>query len=111
MHKLISPLWTLLFILITSLALQAQTRIEVSTDPVGGSGGATHYHYLFENERFITPRVEVSFSADGQGQFRFTRKEGDEIVNDLKVSAAVVSQVRALLDELRFLESTEGYQY
>jgi len=111
MHKLISPLWVLFFILLSGLVLQAQTRIEVSTDPVSSGGGAAQYHYLFENERFVTPRIEVSFSADGQGQFRFTRKEGGEIVNDLKVSTPVVSQVRALLDELRFLESTESYQH
>lgn len=111
MRKIISLVWTLFFILLSSLTLHAQTRIEVSTDPVASSSSAVLYRYLFENDRFITPRVEVTFGDDGRGQFSFTRKEEGEIVNPLKVSAAVVSQVRALLDDLRFLESTEGYQH
>jgi hypothetical protein len=106
-----SPVWALFFILLGSLALQAQTRIEVSTDPVGGASPGVQYRYLFENERFLTPRIEVAFGADGRGQFRFTRKGSEEVVNELKISPVILGQVRTLLAELRFLESAEDYQH
>lgn len=116
MNKFTSLGWILCFAFIISLPLQAQTRVEVSTGPTGETSAATtQYRYLFENDRFLTTRVELMFGADGRGQFRFTRKEGqregEEVVNDLKVSPFVLGQVRSLLNELNFLESEENYQH
>jgi hypothetical protein len=110
MRKFVFPVRMLFFIVACGHALSAQTRIEVSTAPAG-EATATQYRYLFESERFITSRVEVVFGANGRGQFRFMRKESEEIVNELKISDGIVAQVRAWLDELRFLGSTENYQY
>lgn len=101
----------LLLIFAGSHVLWAQTRIEVSNTAASGETSSVRYRYLFENEKFTTPLQEVVFGADGRGQFRFKRKEGGEIVNPLTVSTALVAQVQGLLDELRFLESTEDYQF
>jgi hypothetical protein len=110
MHTFLSALLTSLVLLTGSLPLKAQTRIEVSIDGAGGMGEA-HYRYVFENERFTTPRIEVVFGEDGVGKFRFQRKDSPEIINELKISAALLAQVRALFNELRFLDSAEDYQY
>jgi hypothetical protein len=73
--------------------------------------GTTQYYYLFENERFTTPLVEVGFDSQGHGKFRFQRKDAQEIVNELSVSPALVNQIKSLFDELNFLQSNEEYQY
>lgn len=69
------------------------------------------YHYKFENERFTTPLQELEFDGSGRGQFRFKKKEGEEIVNDLTVSSPVLSQIQSLLSQLNFLASQENYQH
>jgi len=112
MCKLVPSVFTLILICICHLSLRAQTRVELSnTGSSREAAAAARYRYLFENERFTTPRQEVEFGADGRGQFSFKRKDGEEIVNKLEVSPALVAQVQGLFDELRFLESTEDYQY
>jgi hypothetical protein len=107
-------LLTLLCLLALTLSARAQTKIEFVGDHKGGATG-TSYRYLFENDRFTTPFLEVEFDAEGKGQFRFRKKDGgqpgEEVVNKLAVSPAVVRQVQAALDELQFLESSEDYQF
>ncbi len=91
---------------------RAQTPVEfVRTNASAAESSTVRYRYLFENERFTTPVQEIEFDGSGKGKFRFKRKEGDEIVNKLEVSGAVLSQVKSLFDELNFLESTEEYQH
>ena len=102
---------TILSVFVCGWTLQAQTRIAVSNTGLGSETSSARYRYLFENEKFTTPRQEVVFGADGRGEFRFKRKDGEEIVNPLAVSATLVAQVQGLLDELRFLDSAEDYQY
>ncbi|HZS07969.1 MAG TPA: hypothetical protein VFD58_24255 [Blastocatellia bacterium] len=112
MHRLLQAALTFSFILIFGLSLQAQTRIETSTAGQGASSsGGTTYRYLFENDRFTTPRQEIEFDETGRGKFSFKKKDGDEIVNKLEVSKELVAQVNSILDELNFLNSTEDYQY
>jgi hypothetical protein len=91
----------------------SQTTIEIGQSRNGGERGAApvQYHYLFENQRFTVPIQEVEFDGDGQGKFRFKRKDGEEIVNQLSVSSTVLSQIQSLFDELNFLASTENYQH
>jgi hypothetical protein len=100
-----------IFFLVPHLTSQAQPRIEVVRANGVGEAASTRYRYLFENERFTTPLQEVEFDGSGRGQFRFQRKGSDEIVNKLAVSAAVVTQVQALFDELNFLSGNEEYQH
>lgn len=76
-----------------------------------GKTDAVRYHYLFENERFTTPLQEVEFNGQGEGTFRFERKDSDEIVNKLTVSSSLLSQIQILFDGLNFLSSNEDYQH
>lgn len=104
-----------LCLLILNFALHAQTRIEFTNVQKGDGAASTSYRYVFENDRFTTPFQEVVFGADGKGEFRFRKKEGgqlgEEIANKLTLSPAVVRQAQALLDELNFLTRDEDYQY
>lgn len=81
---------------------------QAKTKPVAEG---TRFSYVFENDRFTTPRVEVEFNQQGTGKFRFVRKDGQDIENDLQVTAALAGQVQSLFNELRFLDSQEDYQY
>jgi hypothetical protein len=101
----------LLALLFVSSVAQAQTRISVTNYDGGEKRAAVRYRYLFENERFTTPLQEVEFDSEGHGQFRFKRKNGEEIVNKLEVSAPVLSQVQSLFEEMNFLSSNEEYQH
>ena len=70
-----------------------------------------HYTYVFENERFTTPLIEVDFDDSGRGKYHFRKKDGQDITNDLNVSTSVVSQLRGLFGEANFLGSEEDYQH
>src|SRR5262245_15169962 len=92
----------------------SQTTIELDqalTGPARGAASGAHYHYLFENPRFTTPVQELEFDGSGQGNFRFKRKDSDEVVNKLTVSPEVLSQIQLLLDDMNFLASDEDYQH
>jgi hypothetical protein len=95
----------------SSAATQSsQNRMTESRVTREDDSGA-RYRYLFENDRFTTPRMEVEFDASGKGHFRFTRKGEPEIDNQLSVSSALVTRVQGLLSGLNFLGSTEDYQF
>ncbi len=87
---------------------------QIALDRVGGrlaSAGAVQYQYQFENDRFTTPYLEILLDSQGQGRFRFRRKDGDEITNEITVSQSVISEIQSLFDQIRFLDSNEEYQY
>lgn len=94
-----------------TLTLFAQTQLIVSSDKKTDTSADTKFHYLFENEKFTTPRIELEFGADGKGEFRFKKKESEEIANKLEVTTMVLGQISALLAELNYLESSENYQH
>ncbi len=100
-------------LLISSLALtlHAQTQLIVSSDKKSDASTDTKFHYLFENEKFTTPRIELEFDANGKGEFRFKKKESEEISNKLEVTTMVLGQISALLAELNYLDSSESYQH
>ncbi|HEX4947060.1 MAG TPA: hypothetical protein VFZ34_10365 [Blastocatellia bacterium] len=99
-----------LLIALFALTLHAQPLIVVNSDKSVSSAG-TKYHYLFENEKFTTPRIELEFGGDGKGEFRFKKKDSEEIANKLQVTPTVLEQINALLTELSFLDSSENYQH
>lgn len=103
----------LLFILFvfTTASLQAQIQLVSTGDHKSERSGDTTYHYLFENEKFTTPRIELEFGGDGKGSFRFKKKDSDEIANPLQVTPTVLEQINSLLAEVNFLESSENYQH
>ena len=82
--------------------------LEASRDP---DANLTQYQYTFVNERFTIPRIEVEFDGTGAGQYLFKKKDADEIVNKMTVSAALLKQIQSLFNELNFLDSTEDYQH
>src|SRR4029453_4433084 len=77
----VKMLLLILTVLASSLACQAlpiqnaaaQSKMTESRVTREDDSGA-RYRYLFENDRFTTPRMEVEFDAKGKGHFRFTRK-------------------------------------
>lgn len=82
--------------------------LETGRDP---DANLTQYQYVFVNERFTIPRIEVEFDGTGTGQYLFKKKDADEITNKMTVSASLLNQIQTLLSELNFLESTEDYQH
>ena len=94
-----------------SLALHAQTQLIVTHDKKSEASTDTKFHYLFENEKFTTPRIELEFGADGKGEFRFKKKDSEEIANKLEVTSTVLMQINFLLTELNYLDSSESYQH
>ncbi len=91
-------------------ALPAQTQLVLSNSSKSEAGAETKFHYLFENDKFTTPWIEIEFGANGKGEFRFRKKEEGQlrepIINKLEVSSALIVQINALLAELNFLDSS-----
>ncbi|NOT60084.1 MAG: hypothetical protein HOP19_07650 [Acidobacteria bacterium] len=71
----------------------------------------TYFRYVFVNERFTIPRLEVEFDGAGAGQYTFKRKDLDEITNKLKISNSLLAQINTLFDEAGFLNSQASYQH
>ena len=87
---------------------------QIALDRVGGrvaSAGTVQYQFQFENDRFTTPYLEILLDSQGQGRFRFRKKDGDDVTNDLTVSQSLIAEMQGLFDQIRFLDSTEDYQY
>lgn len=114
MYKITLALFSLVTLLAFRTESMAQTKIELvqggNSLTVSNTNGV-RYHYRFENERFTTPLQEIEFDGQGEGIFRFKRKDSDEIVNKLTVSASLLSQIQVLFDSLNFLASNEDYQH
>jgi hypothetical protein len=100
-----------LLISVFTITLPAQVQLSVSNTGKSEANGDTRFHYLFENEKFTTPRLELMFGADGKGEFRFKKKDSEEIANKLQVTTTVLGQISALLAELNYLASNENYQH
>lgn len=100
-----------LFLLGIATTTFAQTELVNTSDAKADVGAGTKFHYLFENEKFTTPRIELIFDGNGKGEFRFRKKDSDEIVNKLQVTSMVLGQISALLAELNYFESNENYQH
>ena len=97
-----------------TLLVFPEMRGQVALERVGNSlakTGTTSYQYLFENERFTTPFIEVDLDGKGQGKFRFRKKDADEVSSDIWVTPSLVQQIQSLFDSLNFLDSKEDYQY
>lgn len=80
----------------------------------GGAGGPAAdpaYRFLFENERFVVSLQEVLLTAEGKGQYRYQRKEMEEMVLPFVASPAVMEEIKGLFAELDFLRSSESYQH
>ncbi len=103
-------LFSILFTILLTLSLHAQTRIVVANDHREDSS-QTKYLYFFDNEKFTTPHMEISFDAAGKGEFKFKKKDSEEMINKLEVSASLLEQINSILTEVSYFESNENYQY
>ena len=108
MRQFIAVFFALVFCI---SAVEAQIQLVPVDRQNSETSTETKFHYLFENEKFTTPLLELKFGADGKGEFRFKKKGSDEIINKLAVTQTVLTQINFLLTELNFLESNENYQY
>lgn len=111
MRKFISAILSIAFLLTPWLSSPAQQVAKAINGASGAGNASARYHYLFENPRFTTPFQEIDFDGQGRGEYRFKKKDQDEMVLKLDLSAALVSQIRLLFDDLNFLVSTEDYQH
>lgn len=69
------------------------------------------YSYEFRQPAFYINRIVIATDAEGRGTVTLGRKDVDEPITDpFNFSAESWARVRALWDELKFLESTENYQ-
>lgn len=107
MHYFLS----LVLIAFFSISIQAQPQIIFTNNSKTETSSETQFRYAFDNEKFTTPHLELQFGADGKGEFRFKKKDSEEIVNKLQVTAPVLEQINSLLTEVNFLDSAENYQY
>ncbi len=103
-------LLSIFFLFSLTLSLHAQTQIQINGDHKE-SVEQTKYIYYFDNEKFTTPHLEISFDAAGKGEFKFKKKELDEMTNKIEVSATVLEQINSTLSEVAYFESTENYQH
>lgn len=104
-------IFSVLFGLALVFSAQAQTKLVVTTDKQVTASDETQFHYIFENEKFTTTKLELIFDGTGKGEFKFKKKESDEMVNPLQVTAAVLEQINALLAEVNYFDSNENYQF
>ncbi|MGH9798761.1 MAG: hypothetical protein ACRD82_00200 [Blastocatellia bacterium] len=114
MHKFVLALFVTAFLLSLHSEVASQTPLKLSqvNNADGGSRSSTaSYHYRFENERFTTTVQEIEFDGSGRGKFRFKKKDGEEIINDLALSETLLTQIQSLFDQLNFLSSQENYQH
>lgn len=110
MGKYFFAILAVFFIFAQPLSLRAQHIARTETGKSAATAAA-RYNYLFENPRFTTPVQEVGFDDDGKGEFRFKKKDQDEIVLKLNLSPELLSHVRTLFNELNFINSDEDYQH
>lgn len=74
--------------------------------------GAPSYSYRFERPGFLTSMMHLEHDGSGKGKITFLRDGNDEeITENVKLPATVVEKIDALYTTLKFLDSTENYQY
>jgi len=74
--------------------------------------GAPSYSYRFERPGFLTSMMHLVHDGNGKGKITFLRDGNDEeITENVKLPASVVEKIDALYTTLKFLDSTENYQY
>jgi hypothetical protein len=99
---------TLLFILIALPALMGgmatSTSAQVPPHDVA-------YRYYFVNEKFVVSIQEVLIDAEGQGRYRFKKKDMEEMSIEFNLSPRVLNEIRSLVDQLSFLTTEESFQH
>jgi hypothetical protein len=72
---------------------------------------APHYFYDFKQPDFLISHLQVEHDAEGHGHVAFERRASDETITEpFEVSEAARARIKALWDNLRFLDSDKSYQ-
>lgn len=73
---------------------------------------AASYEYRFERPGFLTSMMHLEHDATGKGKITFLRDGNDEkIVEKVILPKAVIDKIDSIYATLKFLDSTENYQY
>ncbi len=94
----------------------AETPEKNSTDDsgngsTGGAAAGTHV-YEFTRPGFTYGRILIEHDEAGKGKISFLKDGYDEMLTDpIQLSQATVGKIGEALAELKFLDSTEDYQY
>lgn len=71
----------------------------------------TRYIYEFKQSDFFVSRIRIEHDSLGRGRISFLRKGSDDpFEEELELSTAAMSRIKALWDALRFLDSIADYQ-
>lgn len=111
MKKIFQAIVIVALLCILPNAPRAQQIVAAGNGARSATGATARYVYHFENERFTTPVQELVVDAAGKGEYRFKRKDQDEIVLEVSLSPFLMGQIASLFDEMNFLESSEDYQH
>lgn len=89
----------------------AQTSIHINGAAPSPHTNVAFYRYYFENDRFTVPMQEVLLDGHGHGQYRYKRKDMDEIALKFEIAPRLLGEIQSLFAQLAFLTSTEDYQH
>jgi hypothetical protein len=74
--------------------------------------GAPSYAYRFERPGFLISMMHLEHDAAGKGKITFLRDGNDEeITEKVTLPVAVLEKIDSIYAKLKFLDSTEVYQY
>lgn len=80
-------------------------------DALNDQPPATHY-YEFTRPGFSYGRIVIEHNDHGKGTISFLKDGHEEMIIDpIAMSAVTMSKISAVLNELKFLDSTEEYQH
>lgn len=86
------------------------TQTQSSETPA--SPDAANYEYRFERPGFLTSKMHLEHDATGKGKITFLRDGNDEeITEKVTLPKAVIDKIDSVYATLKFLDSTENYQY
>ncbi len=90
---------------------QTKNQASSKNDDVKANPNSPVYAYEFTQPNFIISRIFIEHDANGKGKITFERKSaGDPITDPIQVSTVAWIRIKALWDELDFLNSTVNYQ-
>lgn len=116
MHSQIRIIFAVLFVLAATFFANAQKKNErpsaekpkVETP----APGSPTYVYRFDRPGFLTSMMHLEHDASGKGKITFLRNGNDEeITENVQLPKAVIEKIDAIYSSLKFLDSTENYQY
>ncbi|MGD9590274.1 MAG: hypothetical protein AB7Q37_11945 [Pyrinomonadaceae bacterium] len=76
------------------------------------TAGSAKYKYEFSQPEFVVPRIMIEHDENGIGTIEFKQRGSDEaIIDPVSISPKTLARINGAIDALKFLDSTESYQY